>query len=141
MTRTQSLARSLAACAGLALCAAALPAAAQQTEQTDQAAMQTADAVTVTRDATTGKLRASTAEEQANMRALKAKSMMRVATPQAQQKFHANGARGARLTDEMLSASAQVAVRTPDGKIVIAHGATEAEAKANAAAATHPVTE
>lgn len=136
MTRTQSLARALVACAGLALCAAALPAAAQQTEQADH----TADSVTVARDATTGKLRAATAEEQASMHALKAKSMMRVATPQVQQKFHASGARGARLTDEMVNASAEVAVRTPDGKIVIAHGATEAEAKANARA-TNTVTE
>jgi hypothetical protein len=140
MTRTQSLARALVACAGLALCAAALPAAAQQTQQADQAAVQTADSVTVARDATTGKLRAATAEEQASMHALKAKSMMRVATPQVQQKFHASGARGARLTDEMVNASAEVAVRTPDGKIVSAHGATEAEAKANARA-TNTVTE
>jgi hypothetical protein len=141
MTRTtQSFARTLVACAGLALCAAALPAAAQQTEQADQAAVQTADSVTVARDASTGKLRAATAEEQASMHALKAKSLMRVATPQVQQKFHASGARGARLTDEMVAASAQVAVRTPDGKIVIAHGASEAEAKANARATT-PATE
>jgi hypothetical protein len=125
---------------GLALCAAALPAAAQQTEQADQAAVQTADSVTVTRDAATGKLRASTAEEQASMHALKAKSLMRVATPQPQQKFHASGARGVRVTDEMVNASAEVAVRTPDGKIVIAHGMTEAEAKANARA-TNTVTE
>jgi hypothetical protein len=142
MTRsTYSLARALVACAGLALCASALPAAAQQTQQTeqaDQAAVQTANSVTVTRDAETGKLRASTAAEQAGMQASKVRSLMRVATPQPMQKVHASGARGVRLTDEMVNASAEVAVRAPDGRIVIAHGSTEADAKASA---TTPATE
>lgn len=129
MTRsTRILARALAcACAGLALSAAA-----QQAEQ----APQDTNSLTVTRDAATGQLRASTADEQAALHAQKARSLVRVATPQPQQKVHASGARGVRLTDDMVNASAEVAVRAPDGKIVVAHGSTEAEARAQARTTT-----
>ena len=114
---------------GLALCAAALPATAQ-------------DAVTVTRDATTGQLRPATAEEQAALQAIKAKTQARVAPKPTLQKFHSSGAAGVRLTDEFLSSS--TAVRTPDGKIDMicneAHGDQPAAAHVHAAANT-PVTE
>lgn len=76
------------------------------------------DSLTVVRDAETGKLRNATAAEHAALQA-KASSKMRaarVAPAQApQEKFHAKGARGVRLTDEAISSS--VAVRNPDGSI------------------------
>jgi hypothetical protein len=143
MSKHTSIQRLLGAAGVLALCAAALPAVAQQAgQQVSEQAVQSTDAVTVTRDATTGKLRAATAEEQQALKAAKAKFAMRVAAPAPQQKVHASGARGARLTDEFLTSS--VAVRQPDGTLKIQHGTTET-ADADAHAATHahntPVTE
>ena len=107
------------------LCAAViLPAAAQETQ-----ALQDTNAMTVTRDADTGKLRAATAAEQASMAAAKSRMLIRVAPKQAQQKFNANGARGVRLTDEMVAASSLIAVRGADGKITIEHGTPDSVAK------------
>jgi hypothetical protein len=143
MSNLHSLQRLLgAAGAGLALCACALPAAAQQAQPDAIQSAQSADAQTVTRDATTGQLRPATAEEQAALAALKAARQARVSPKPTLQKFHSSGASGVRLTDEFLSSS--VAVRTPDGKLEMvcneAHGGQPAAAHVHAAPNT-PVTE
>jgi hypothetical protein len=85
-----------------------------------QEAVQSSDALTVVRDAGTGQLRNATAEEHAAMQAQGAQANARVrtlrASPQAfQQKFHASGARGVRLTDEFTNSVR--AERQPDGSI------------------------
>lgn len=138
MSNLNSLQRLLGA--GLALCAFALPAAAQETQQ--QEAVQSADAQTVSRDAATGQLRNATPEEQASLQALKAARQARVAPKPLLQKFHKSGAAGIRLNEEFLSSS--TAVRMPDGKIEMicneAHGSEPAVAHVHAAANT-PVTE
>jgi hypothetical protein len=125
-----SFQRSGLAGLALALSAAALPAAAQQTaQQAEQQATPAADSLTVTRDPATGQLRPATAAEQASLRAaVPARARIRVAAPRVQQKIHASGARGARVTDELLSSA--VAVRAPDGSIQVAHSAEEAAAQA-----------
>lgn len=102
----------------LGVAAAAPQAAAQQIGAPDTAAVASSDALTVIRDAETGKLRAPTgAEMQAMELSLKAQRMMqvRVAPAATQQKYHASGARGSRLTDEFMSTA--VAVRNPDGSL------------------------
>ena len=139
MSTLNTLQRLLAAAAtGTALCAAALPAHAQE-------APQSVDAQTISRDADTGKLRPATPAEQATLHANKMAKQMRVAPQPTLQKYHRNGASGMRLTDEFLTSS--VAVRTPDGKIEMicndTHGG-DAPAAAHvhaAAAANTPVTE
>jgi hypothetical protein len=78
------------------------------------------DSLTVVRDPGTGKLRSATAEEHVALKAQAQSSTARVRTlraaPQAfQQKYHASGARGVRLTDEFTSSVH--AVRQPDGSI------------------------
>jgi hypothetical protein len=120
------------------LCAAAiLPAAAQDTQ-----ALQDTNSMTVTRDADTGQLRAATAAEQAGMAAAKAKMLLRVAPQQPQQKVHASGARGVRLTDEMVAASSLIAVRTADGKITVVHGNPDSVAQGTVQVPTNtPATE
>ena len=130
-----SLQRMLGA---VSLCAAVvLPAAAQEMQ-----AVQDTNAMTVTRDAETGKLRAATAAEQASMAAAKAKTLLRVATPQPQQKVHASGARGVRLTDEMVAASSLIAVRGVDGKITVVHGDPDSVAQGTVQVPTNtPATE
>lgn len=122
----------------IGLCAAAvLPAAAQEVQ-----ALQDTNSITVARDAETGKLRAATASEQASMNSAKAKTLMRKATPQPQQKVHASGARGVRLTDEMVAASALIAVRGADGKITVVHGDPESVAQGTVQVPTNtPATE
>jgi hypothetical protein len=129
MSKLNSIQRLLgAACAGLALCAFALPASAQ-------------DSQVVTRDAETGKLRPATAAEQAGLQAIKARQLRESVKPTLQ-KFHTNGAAGVRLTDEFLSSS--TAVRKADGSIEMvcneAHGSEPAAAHVHTAANT-PVTE
>jgi hypothetical protein len=129
MSKLNSIQRLLgAACAGLALCAFALPASAQ-------------DSQVVTRDAETGKLRPATAAEQAGLQAIKARQLRESVKPTLQ-KFHATGATGVRLTDEFLSSS--TAVRKADGTIEMvcneAHGSEPASAHVHTAANT-PVTE
>jgi hypothetical protein len=141
MSNLNSLQRLLgAAGAGLALCAVALPAAAQATQETQatQEAAPTADAQTVSRDATTGKLRAATPEEQATLQAMKAAKQARVAAKPVLQKFHRSGAGGIRVNDELMSTL--TAVRTPDGKLQMIE--TQGSAPAAAPVATNtPVTE
>lgn len=146
MSNLNSLQRLLgAACAGLALCACALPAMAQQAQQAEPAqpeAAQSSDSQVVSRDATTGRLRPATAEEQAALQAAKAARQPRVSPKPMLQKFHASGASGMRLNDEFLSSA--VAVRGPDGQIQMvcneAHGAETATSHVHAAPLT-PVTE
>ena len=131
------LARQRALCAALALLgAAALPlqAAAQQ-------AVESNDAMTVVRDADTGKLRAATGQEMQAMQAAKAKMALRFTPAPTLQKYHPNGARGVRLTDEFMSSS--VAVRNPDGSVQMqclepGHSALGPHAHAQA---SQPVTE
>jgi hypothetical protein len=82
--------------------------------------VQSNDALTVVRDAETGKLRNATAAEHAALQAQAQAPNARVRTlraaPQAfQQKYHASGARGVRLTDEFTSSVH--AERQPDGSI------------------------
>ena len=76
-----------------------------------------AEGLTVVRDATTGELRAPTALEAAALQQqVQAKaSVSRVAKQPTLQKYHPNGARGVRLTDEFTSSV--VAVRNADGSI------------------------
>lgn len=81
-----------------------------------EAPVQSTDSMTVSRDAETGKLRAATPEEQAVMKSAVAARSARVAPKPTLQKYHASGARGARLTDEFMSQN--VAVRQPDGSMV-----------------------
>jgi len=131
MSTLNTLQRLLAAAvAGTALCAAALPAHAQEEQ-------------TISRDGDTGKLRAATPAEQASLQAAKAAKQLRVAPQPTLQKYHRNGASGMRLTDEFLTSS--VAVRTPDGKIeMICNDTHGGDAPATAhvhAAANTPVTE
>jgi hypothetical protein len=138
MSKLNSIQRLLGA--GLALCAFSLSAGAQEAQQD---AVQSTDSAVVTRDGATGKLRAATAEEQAGLQAAKARQL-RVAPKSALPKYHASGARGARLTDEFMSTS--VAVRTADSKIEMvcneAHGGSEpVAAHVHAAATLTPVTE
>ena len=122
-----------AAVAGLALAGASamtLPAHAQQ-----------AEGMTVVRDATSGELRAPTAAEAASLQqAAAAKTQAsRIARQPTLQKYHPNGARGVRLTDEFTSSV--IAVRNPDGSIgkqcVEGEGAAHA---AHAHAAASPAT-
>lgn len=79
-----------------------------------EVAVQSTDSVTVSRD-TDGKLRAATPEEITAMKAAGAARAMRIAPKATQQKVHASGARGARLTEEFMSQN--VAVRQADGSI------------------------
>lgn len=142
MTKLHSIQRLLGAAGVLALCAAALPTAAQQTEQqteqTEQAALQSTESQTIARDAETGRLRAATAEEQQALAAQKARANARFAAPRTLSKTHKSGARGARLTDEFLTSS--VAVRQPDGSLKIEHGTAES-AQSEAHATNTPAVE
>jgi hypothetical protein len=151
MSRITSSVQHMLGTAGIGLVLSAgaiLPAAAQQAEQSvaQSAEAHTApapDSLTVTRDPVTGQLRAATAAEQASMRAAApaTRARIRVAAPRVQQKFHASGAGGARLTDSMLNSA--IAVRAPDGTIATGHSVEEATAKAQSRAnvAPNPVTE
>jgi hypothetical protein len=83
-----------------------------------QEAVQSSDSLTVVRDAETGKIRSATAEEQAALKTQASSKLraLRVApAPAMLEKFHAKGARGMRMTDEMISSA--VAVRKADGSI------------------------
>lgn len=75
------------------------------------------ESMTVVRDAESGQLRHATAAETAALQAKSASSRARSAPQTIQQKFHASGARGARVTDEFMSSS--VAVRNADGKVEV----------------------
>jgi hypothetical protein len=107
-----------AAGVGLALIgAAALPLQAAAHDQAAATEVVSNDSVVVVRDAETGKLRAPNAAEHAEMQQLKAAraANFRSAPKPTLQRFHPNGARGARLTDEFMSSS--VAVLRPDGTL------------------------
>jgi len=100
---------------GLAI-AAALPVAAQAHDEAPAAT--TADQQIVVRDADSGKLRAATAEEAASLATQRSagRSVLRANAITPQVKYHANGATGVRVTEEMMSYS--VLTRTADGKLV-----------------------
>jgi hypothetical protein len=134
----QMAARSLAL---LGVAALPLGAAAQQAQE--PAATAASDAMTVVRDADTGKLRhATAAEAQALQQPAKLKSLRAAAAPNLH-KMHQNGAHGARLTDEFLSAA--VAVRKPDGGLEMqcfeSHESADEAMKAGHTHVTTPVTE
>lgn len=125
--------------AGLTLALLGLVSQAAVAQETPAAAnVESTDAMTVVRDATSGKLRAPTAEEHAAIKSTGAVRAMRVSAKATQQKVHASGARGARLTDEFLSS--EVAVRQPDGTLAMQcfddHGAAD---QAVASAHVHTV--
>ena len=91
-----------------------------QSALAQQEPVQSTDSLTVVRDPATGKLRHANAAEQASLKqqaAGNARSMMRAAPQATQQKVHASGARGARLTDEFVSSA--VSVRQPDGSVAM----------------------
>ncbi|UXH80725.1 post-PEP-CTERM-1 domain-containing protein [Roseateles amylovorans] len=123
---------------GLAL-AAALPLSALAHEGHERqealpvsaaAAADTTNQIVVVRDAETGKLRAATAEEHAALQSLRnvRRSVLRAAPVTPQIKYHANGATGVRVTDEMTSFS--VMVRRADGSLAERCFATKEEAEA-----------
>jgi hypothetical protein len=102
------------------LCAAGITLALLGLVSTATAQEAQSDALTVVRDPGTGKLRSATAEEQEALKAQANSSTARVRTLRAapqqfQQKIHASGARGVRLTDEFTSSVR--AERQPDGSI------------------------
>ncbi len=108
------------ALAGVA--ALALPAMAQEAPVQAARAEQAQSSVTassnqiVVRDAGTGQLRAASPEEANTLREQHATGrLLRVAPQSTLPRFHASGARGARLTDEFMSYS--VVVRQPDGSL------------------------
>lgn len=120
MTDTLNSARGWkAAGATLALLAAAalpLTASAQQAAVAPAPAAEiTPDAMTVVRDAETGKLRAPTAAEMVALSQATAGRRVRAAAGVPLTKYHSSGAKGMRLTEEMLSTS--VAVRNDDGSL------------------------
>lgn len=124
MSKKFSTSPRLICAAGITL---ALLGLVSQPASAQEANVQSTDSVTVVRDATTGKLRGATAEEHDALKASGAARAMRVAPKATQQKVHANGARGARLTDEFVSS--EVAVRQADGSIAMQcfddHGAAD----------------
>jgi hypothetical protein len=120
--------------------ATALPLQAAASDQTvaAESPVASSDAIRIVRDPATGKLRAPTAEEDAvldQQQANKAR-MFRVAPKPTLQRFHANGARGARLTDEFMTSS--VVVRAADGTLV--QQCFDSHDAAEAAVHTHSVT-
>lgn len=118
MSHKYSSRQRLLCAAGISLAFAGFavqPASAQQTPAA--ANVESTDAMTVVRDADTGKLRAPTADEHAALQGANSARRARVAPMATQQKVHASGARGARLTDEFVSSA--VAVRQPDGGVAM----------------------
>jgi hypothetical protein len=108
-----------AACMGLMLMgSAALPLhALARDPQAAATAITASHDVTVVLDAGTGNLRAPTTDEQAVMETAKAARALnfRVAPRPTLQRYHASGARGARLTDDFMSTS--IAVIQADGSL------------------------
>lgn len=108
---------ALAGIAALPL--SALAADASPVVQTSAPIGSSANNQIVVRDAASGELRAATPEEAQSLQGSRSSVVQRrsssvAATTQA--RFHASGARGARLTDELMSYS--VLVRQPDGKLL-----------------------
>jgi hypothetical protein len=145
MSNLNAIQRLLGAAAAVAVCACALPAAAQQAQQVQQEAQEqaapAADAQTIARDPVTGKLRAATPEEQAALAALRSAARARIAPAPLIRKFHPSGASGIELNDE--SMMSVTAVRTPDGKVqTICNEVHDGQSAAHVHAATNtPVTE
>ncbi|MDB5961376.1 MAG: hypothetical protein JWP59_2670 [Massilia sp.] len=92
----------------------------------------TADNLTVARDAVTGKIRAATAEEHAQLAAIRAAKArnFRVSPKQSVRRFHKSGANGVTLSEEMRNANTLVAIKGADGTIEMRHYNTAAEADA-----------
>lgn len=116
--------------AGAALALASAPAmAADATPSTPQPAAKAAvdsNAVTVVRDSATGELRAPTALEALVLENAGARNASGRLNTLA--RLHANGARGARLSNEMMNHV--VLVRQPDGRLVEQCFDSRAEAEA-----------
>jgi hypothetical protein len=101
-----------------AIVSAAIPLSASALDATaaeDAAAPIPADAQVVARDPVTGALRAATAEEVKALQRSRG-AQARSGSPTSARYVHANGARGARLTDEFMNYS--VVLRGADGKLV-----------------------
>jgi hypothetical protein len=105
--------KAVGACLAL-LGAAALPSQAAA-QQANQPATAQSNAMVVVRDGETGKLRAPTGQELETLRLAAQATAMRATPAATQQKFHANGASGVRLTDEFVSTA--VAVRNAKGGV------------------------
>jgi len=97
-----------------------------------EAPVQSTESLIAVKDAETGKLRGATAAEAAALTAKAAKTNARVAPKPTLQRIHSSGARGARLTDEFMSAS--VAVVNADGSVGVQ--CLDAHGDANHAAST-----
>lgn len=108
---------ALAGAAALALAAIAQEALAQAAKPAEsQSAVTATSNQIVVRDGNSGQLRAASPEEAATLREQHAAGRLRAAAPQSTlPRYHASGARGARLTDEFMSYS--VVVRQPDGSL------------------------
>lgn len=125
-----------------ALAMAVLPVAAQA-HGDDHDKAPAGDRLVVVRDPETGKLRAPTAAELEALGARQARQDAARIGPLAapQQKAHASGARGARLTDEFMSYS--VVTRAADGRLVkhCVDGAHNIPAALDAASSSHAAKE
>jgi hypothetical protein len=89
-----------------------------QSAAAQEAPVQSNESLTVVRDPETGKLRNATAEEHASLKSQASAGKMRAArvAPQVfQQKYHASGARGIRMTEEFTTSA--VAVKNADGSV------------------------
>lgn len=98
-----------------------------------------ADQITVVKDKRTGKLRNATAQEHKELMDAAAEHSPRVAPGRALQKWHASGASGIRMTDELMSTA--VAVRNADGSIGMQCHESHEHGEHAAPAAVQPVTE
>ena len=129
---------ALAGVAALALPAIAqeAPAQAARAEQAQSAVTATSSQIVV-RDGNTGQLRAASPEEANSLREQHSKGRLRAAPQSTLPRSHASGARGARLTDEIMSYS--VVVRQAGGSLkefcFESREAAEAALKAPVAAA------
>lgn len=112
---SQVLKSCLLRAAGASLVLAGLAATPVQASEQIAQPVSGSDSITVVKDKDTGKLRNATAAEHKALMAAKKDKEPRVAPGRALQKFHASGAGGLRLTDEMMSTA--VAVRNADGTI------------------------
>jgi hypothetical protein len=120
--------------------AAALPlqAAAHDHAAPSDSTVASTDSQRVVRDPVTGQLRAPTADEHAVLEQQQANKarMFRVAPKANMQRYHPNGGRGARLTDEFLTSS--VVVKAADGSLV--EQCFDSHDAAEAAVHSHSVT-
>lgn len=105
-----------AAGSGLALAAVAASPIAASASDAQPTAPQSSEQQIVVRDAATGDLRAATPDEANTLKSGAAVRTLRVAPKQTLPRYHASGARGARLTDEFMTYS--VMVKQPDGSLL-----------------------